>query len=212
MNTMKTIIFDFDGVIHDTFETAFSIHKKLFPDSAREEYKDFFNGNIFTQIEKISDDEQKVRDEFRALEHEAFKELQIEREIRYELEKLAKEYQLHIISSNTLKNLTMYFENNNFTNIFDNILAEETHKSKLIKFEMLLRKNNLDKSECIFITDTLGDILEANKAGIRTIAVDFGFHERERLEKGNPWKIVSDFKEIRRIVNNHSLNSQGRCL
>ena len=42
----------------------------------------------------------------------------------------------------------------------------------------------------------LGDLLEAHKAGIKSIAVDFGFHERERLEKGNPAKIISDFSEL----------------
>ena len=43
---------------------------------------------------------------------------------------------------------------------------------------------------------TLGDILEGHKAGVRTIAVDFGFHGRDRLEKGEPFKIVSSFEEV----------------
>lgn len=200
---MKAIIFDFDGVIHDTFEIAYEIHKELFPQNTKEDFKQYFDRNIFSHIKKtIGEHEQKSRDKFRALEHEAFKELEIEREIRHELEELAKEYQLHIISSNTLKNLKMYFENNDFTDVFDEILAEETHKSKVVKFEMLFEKNNLDKDDCLFVTDTLGDILEANKVGIQTIAVDFGFHERERLEKGEPWKIVSDFREIRKMISN----------
>lgn len=34
----------------------------------------------------------------------------------------------------------------------------------------------------------------------KVVAVDFGYHERERLEKGNPFAIVSDFREIRRVA------------
>lgn len=41
-----------------------------------------------------------------------------------------------------------------------------------------------------------GNIFEANKIGIKTIAVDFGVHEKERLKKGNPYKIVSNFDEL----------------
>jgi phosphoglycolate phosphatase-like HAD superfamily hydrolase len=55
---------------------------------------------------------------------------------------------------------------------------------------------HLNNKEIIFITDTLGDIRAANKLGIKTIAVDFGYHERARLENGNPQKIISNFKDI----------------
>ena len=72
----------------------------------------------------------------------------------------------------------------------------ETHKLKTHKFRKVLDELNLKENECIFITDTLGDILEANEVGIPTIAVDFGYHERERLEKGNPLQIISNFEEL----------------
>ena len=44
--------------------------------------------------------------------------------------------------------------------------------------------------------------LEANEVGIGTIAVDFGYHERERLQKGNPLKIISRFEELIETVKN----------
>ena len=69
-----------------------------------------------------------------------------------------------------------------------------------------IQKYDIDTSSCVFVTDTLGDILEANKLGIKTIAVDFGYHERARLERGNPFAIVSDFKEIRKIIEQLDLN------
>jgi len=36
--------------------------------------------------------------------------------------------------------------------------------------------------------------------GIKTIAVDFGYHEKERLQKGNPMKIISNFNELISVV------------
>ena len=53
---------------------------------------------------------------------------------------------------------------------------------------------DLDKST--FVTDTLGDIKEANKLNIKTIAETFGFHNRQRLEKGKPYAIVDSWDEL----------------
>lgn len=72
----------------------------------------------------------------------------------------------------------------------------------MIKVIMFDKDFDFKKDECIFITDTLGDILEANEVGIGTIAVDFGYHERKRLEKGNPLKIISKFEELIETVKN----------
>ena len=80
--------------------------------------------------------------------------------------------------------------------LFKDILGVESHASKEEKFKMLFKKYKLNNKNCLFVTDTLGDILEAGKLGIPTIAVDFGFHERERLEKGKPLMILSKFEDI----------------
>ena len=66
----------------------------------------------------------------------------------------------------------------------------------------MLNKHRLAFNECIFITDTLGDILESNEIGVRTIAVDFGFHDREVLKKGNPVAIISDLSKIEETIKN----------
>ena len=118
------------------------------------------------------------------------------------LEELAKKYSLFIISSNQEEALNIYFQNNKFTHIFKEIMGAETHQSKVEKFKYLFEKYKLQSEDCVFVTDTLGDILEGNKAGIRTVAVDFGFHGRDRLEKGNPFKIVSSFDEVVKVIKN----------
>ncbi|MDP3917223.1 MAG: HAD hydrolase-like protein [Nanoarchaeota archaeon] len=195
---MKAVIFDFDGVIHDTFELAYGIHESINSGFSREKFRSNFEGNIFEFIDKKPNHE--IRDKFRELESEAFKSLRIEHEIRLELEELSKKFDLYIISSNTTQNLATYFENNNFVGIFKEILAAETHKSKVEKFKLLFKKYGLDVGSCIFVTDTLGDILEGNKVGIKSIACTFGYHDEARLKKGNPFKIVSNFREIRKVI------------
>lgn len=195
-NMIKALIFDFDGVIHDTLEMAVKISRQIFPEMTLEEYKDMFDGNFYAG-KKITP---AIIKKFFELQKEEFKNLKIERAIKSELLKLKSEFDLFIITSNDKEILDMYFENNGIAGIFKQILGVETHHLKEEKFRLVLESNGLKKDDCVFITDTLGDLLEANKAGIKSIAVDFGFHDREKLERGNPLKIVSDFSDIRRAV------------
>ncbi|HYD02939.1 MAG TPA: HAD-IA family hydrolase [Alphaproteobacteria bacterium] len=196
---MKAIVFDFDGVIHDTFETIYAIRQKLNPEVTKEMYRSYFEGNIFDKAPYHKNPVNK--EEFHRLLSEAFLELKIREDIRTELEELRKKYDLYIISSNYLKNLQLYFQKNNCENMFKEIMSAETHKSKTEKFKMLFKKHHLDENSCIFVTDTSGDILEASIVGVKSIACTFGFHEEERLKKANPFKIASNFGEIRKILN-----------
>ena len=190
---MNAIIFDFDGVLHDTFELVYGISARTIgKELSREEYKNFFNGNIYERAE-IDEENSKI---FFEMQDEVFGSLELKAETKIFLEKLTEKYSLFIITSNQEKTLNAYFQKSESTHIFKDIFGFETHTSKVKKFEQLFEKHNLKNDDCVFITDTLGDILEGHKAGVKSIAVDFGFHDRERLEKGNPHKIVSNFDEM----------------
>ena len=80
--------------------------------------------------------------------------------------------------------------------LFAQILGVETHESKVEKFKILMEHNGITSENAVFITDTLGDIIEARKVGIKTIAETFGFHDRERLAQGEPFTIVDSWEEI----------------
>ncbi|MDO8592641.1 MAG: HAD family hydrolase [bacterium] len=188
----KAVIFDFDGVIHDTLQLAYKINLKIYKNISLEEYKDFFNGNVY-EHKKVT---VAATEKFFAAQNREFKKLVIKEHIKEGLEKLKKDYKLFIVSSNMGKTLDNYFKNNKLTHIFTEILGRDFHESKVEKFRHLMKKYCLAKKDCLFVTDTLGDILEANKIKLKTIAVDYGFHGRERLRRGKPLKIISDFKEL----------------
>ncbi len=193
---IKAVIFDFDGVIHDTPKLAYSINKIIYPDLTFEEYKDYFNGNLYDH-KSITPENMKI---FFELQLKLFKNLKVDELVKDEIVKLSERFDLFIVSSNNEETLDLYLENNKIKHLFNRVLGMETDKSKVAKFKMILEENNLSCEDCIFVTDTLGDILEAKEVGIKTIAVDCGLHERERLEKGKPFKIISNIKEIYGIV------------
>ena len=198
---IKLIIFDFDGVIDNNYELHFELSVKKFIDFTREEHKKLFEGNIHIEREKL-----KHRDTgFDFLRHlsDTRKTRVVEEEVKKTLENLAKDYSLGIVSSCYEYGIKDYLEINKMENLFSFLYGYETNKSKVYKFKKVLNVFNFKKEECLFVTDTLGDILEANEVGIKTIAVDFGYHERERLKRGNPIKIISNFREIAEIVKSY---------
>jgi HAD superfamily hydrolase (TIGR01549 family) len=197
---IKLIMFDFDGVIDNNYELHFRLSEKKFNDITREEHKKLFEGNIHIERERL-----KHRDTgFDFLTHlsNTRRNQKIKEEVKKTLEMLSKNYTLGIVSSCYEYGIKDYLEGNQIRNLFSFMYGYETHKLKVHKFKKVLNDFDFKKEECIFITDTLGDILEANEVGINTIAVDFGYHERERLEKGNPVKIISSFNELIEAVKN----------
>lgn len=78
-------------------------------------------------------------------------------------------------------------------------MGADVHKSKAEKFRMLF-KHFGEGTRYVFITDTLGDLREAEKVGVQGIGVTWGFHPRARLERGNPWAIVGTPKELEEKV------------
>ena len=79
-------------------------------------------------------------------------------------------------------------------------MGGDIHRSKVAKIQMILKKHGIKPAEAIFITDTLGDMREAIKCGVLSIGVTWGFHEKERLQKGNPFVIVETPQELPKAI------------
>lgn len=195
---IKAVIFDFDGVIHDTIELAYGIFKQISPQSSRDDYRAYFNGNVLEGVRRELTKTQ--REKFRKLEAKQFESLIVDSQIKEQIELLSNEYDLYIISSNTFKNIGSYLERNGLTGNFKDVLASEVGHSKLDKFRVLFEKYNIEVNSCVFVTDTLGDIREAHSAFLKTIACSFGFHSRERVMEGDPFAIASSFNEVRELI------------
>lgn len=197
---MKALIFDFDWVIHDTFDFHRNKIEEYFKITfSPEKFKSIHDGNIFASPtpEPIASE---WWEGYRDYIYDDYSNLLMDDSIKRDLLKLKESYSLHIISSWWTNNVSDLLRNNDLYDTFDDILCYEFHKSKVYKFNHIFEKYKLKVDECLFITDTLWDILEANEVWLKTIAVDFWFHDMERLERWNPYKIISNFWELFNIL------------
>lgn len=197
MDGKKVAFFDFDGVIADSFSVAFGVSKTIYPPLEKEEYIRKFDGNINEAVA-----ESRVQEGYRA-DIDFFKEYgpllfkcPLFPGIKEVLEQISKDFLLVIVSSTTTDLIVQYLKLNNIGSYFAEVVGNDIHASKIKKIEMVVSKYGIIPSDCFFVTDTLGDIKEAHHAGVKTIAVTWGYQPKESLERGSPFAIVNTTKEL----------------
>lgn len=209
------IIFDFDGVLVDSFDTFYlfvrdamkHIGLSLTPD----QYRDFFIGNVHQSIKNLINDENKyaLAMEFRDSNYDKYYNEKSHKvklfpgAIKF-LKEISKNYVLTIASSGRENNIKKLLEENGVKNLFSLILANSaTSKEGMIR--EILDKFNKKAEVSVMITDTVGDIITAKRSGLKTIAVTWGFHSKEGLVAAKPDKIAENFKKLELILNKNPL-------
>lgn len=190
------VLFDFDGVIVDSFEITYQSAKEVGSPITREQHKKLLEGNFFETLKKIK--------EISADHHEQFYEKYLPRlfelspvnGIAEVLSSLGNSYRLVVVSSTISSPIRGYLETHHLDRHFDWIMGSDVHQSKTEKIKMAMRDYRVNPEQCVFITDTLGDIREAAKCSVRAIGVSWGFHEQERLERGRPFMVVNKVEEL----------------
>ena len=194
----KVIIFDFDGVIIQTFNLAFERMKHFLPDLTEEKYREMFEDNIYDSWKEAGLDVEKTKKEFFKEYADDVLHLQPVKGMREVLLKFSEQSQLVIISSTRSSVIRGFLELHGLTKFFVEILGSDVSHSKLDKIKQVLKTYNIEPSETIMITDTDGDVEEAKAAGVSAIGVTWGYHSREMLDHAEV--IVDEPKELLDVI------------
>ena len=112
-------------------------------------------------------------------------------------------YHLVVVSSTFSKHIRKFLEQEKIEHCFEGIYGADVHQSKVVKINMLLKKLEINSTDAIFITDTLGDIREGTECSVQSIGVTWGAHDRETLSKGQPYEIVDDVLGLEQAIYNY---------
>lgn len=182
MQNSNVIIFDMDGVIFDSTHCIGEEIRRLYPGLTNEMVKELTCGNWHEEVTKLTIP--------RIVETE--EETKRSRAIYAKKKSEALPYTgmlevLHSLQNNNCKLVLNtsasedacmpLLEKHNLVNVFDFLGTKEVSKSKTEKFDLIAERYNAHKHDLIFVTDTLGDIREADEAGVPTIAVTWGAHD-----------------------------------
>ena len=182
------LIFDFDGVIADSFEAALKVTQLLSPETTREEYTARFNGNINETTPAANNHHQ-----FDFFSHwePLVKQQGVFAGMPEIISELSQRLPLAIVSSSTTQPIKDFLHTHQLYNFFTHILGNDVAHSKVTKINMRFEQTKTKPTASVMITDTLGDLKEAHQTGIHTIAVTWGFHDQATLRQGNPTAIIN---------------------
>jgi len=202
---IKTILFDFDGVILDSMKIKGDGFVELFegyPIDAVQKLESYHyaNGGIsrFEKIQyffntimdmPISDEKiNTLANQFaKIIAQKLFDTKNLIADTMQFIEKNHQKYYLYIVSGaeqNELRTLCNIFKIDHF---FEGIYGSPTPKTRLVK--NILEQNHILKNEVILIGDSINDYDAASKNGI----VFFGYNNESLIEKGN---YISTFKDL----------------
>lgn len=187
------VLTDFDGAIADTTELNASLVAKLFPNIPRRDYLiNHHLGNVYEEpaVPFCDETRRQFREEYSRLLNPAHLAAALPT-----IHALGRKHRLHAVSSNTGSAIRRVLIESGVNYYFGYVLGSEAHRSKVEKFQYLFEREQFTPEQSLYLTDTVGDILEAKKVGLRTVAVSFGFHPRHVLLTAEPTMLVDSWAE-----------------
>jgi len=201
---MRLLLFDFDGVLVDSLALyEASVNRCLerighAPLAGREEFLDLFEGNFYDGIAGRGIDVAAFLRASRALTPALdYAAVRPHSEVIPVLRDLKEDRSLAVISSNSAYAISLMFKRFGFDGLFDEVLAADVHLSKIEKIAQAVRRFRAGAAETWYVCDTAGDVLEAQRAGVKTAAVTWGWHSRSRLERARPDRVLDVFEALR---------------
>lgn len=208
MHMSKTLVFDFDGTIVNSIDSAVEMYnelageynyKKITPD----DYLILSKLSIVKKCEFLSIPIYKVpflinkaKNKFKHY----FPNVKVFEGMREVISALKKEnFNLNIISSNSEDIIKEVLKKNEIDG-FNQIHSSRNLFGKHLTINAFIEQNNLKKDDVVYIGDEERDIVACKKCKISIIAVTWGFDSKELLEKNNPHYLADTPKELLEII------------
>lgn len=193
MRERDLFLFDFDGVLSDSLDLYAEAVRRCLERigtpivKTREDYLVLFEGNFYESMAARGVDlaafAQAAKEIMPGIDYDAMRPFD---GLLPVLESLKRDHLLVVISSNGSKTIHRMLERFGFDPYFEEILGSDFLVSKKEKIDHALAKYGIPPERTFYIGDTTGDIVEARAAGVRTVAVTWGWHSRERLVAAHP--------------------------
>jgi len=190
---MKLLLFDFDGVLVDSlavYEKTVTlclaqINHQL--KRGRQEFLELFDGNFYEMLaQKGVDLDKFMTTSVDILSQVNYSEMKPFEAMRPVLQELKKKHCLMVISSNDTPTIREALRLYGFENIFQEILGSDFMLSKKDKILYAINKYSVMPENIYYIGDTIGDIKEGKQAGVKTIGVTWGWHDKIKMASSNP--------------------------
>lgn len=212
--TVKVVLFDFDGTIVDSIEAGVAITNRVavemkLPPIDKETLERLKQAGSREALKQLKIPIFKLPLLIRRLSQELNREIpnlklfpQI-REMLFDLKQ--QNCKLGIVSTNSAKNIRDFLDIQELNETFDFISATYSvfGKSRLIR--RIVRENRFNPAHVYYVGDETRDIEAARKSGVRSIAVTWGLNSPEILAHYNPDAVIHQPKDLVTFIRNYEL-------
>ncbi len=200
----KLLLFDFDGVVVDSlefYETSVNLCLERMgrpPLESRNDFLGLFDENFYDGISRRNiDPEEFTKTTYMVAPELDFSKIKLHTDVLDIIGNLRKDHVLSLISSNSTHAIRYIYSG--IDSYFEHVLGYEFMFSKIEKIRHEMERTGIPQARTFYIGDTLGDIKEAKTAGVKTIAVTWGWHSRDRLAAIEPDYIVDTPQELLKV-------------
>jgi len=214
---IKAVIFDWDGVIVDSLHVQFETMKEIcriegknFPFKNIEDLRKGFIEPYYYLYEsfgfKWDEDEDVIVKHYKRFSKEA--KIDVFSEVIDVIRKLrGMDIFIGLASSNRDEIITHKIEELGLQGVFDIVITEE-HVSRIKPdpecLNMIMLKHSLKPEEVMYLGDMPADIDAGNNAGVKSVAVAWGWVSVDRLKENNPDYVIFKPEEILGLIDENS--------
>jgi len=189
----KLLLFDFDGVLVDSLDVYEVVVRQCLEEigrpiiQTRADYLTLYQDNFYGEIAR------------RGVDLSAF--LAVLAKIRPHIDTslikplpamapvlltLAQRHRLMLISSNSTEVIQVLLTRMDVSECFEAVMGADFLLNKTEKIVHAQNSSGFAHENIYYVGDTAGDIREARRAGIKSVAVTWGWHDRSTLEAVSP--------------------------
>ena len=214
MANYHTVIFDFDGTIADTMESARIAYNEI---AASSGFKQITPEDIpILREEKLSNilkilgvsklQAPGLLIKGRALIREKLASIPLidgMKQVLLDLNASSKIEQIGILTSNSSDNVQLFLEANDLSDCVDFIQSTSTLSGKSKCLKRMIKSSEKDgrgKSGMIYVGDEVRDIESCHKAGTDIAAVTWGFNANTALADAKPSYLIDEPSELLKVI------------
>lgn len=196
------LLFDYDGVVADSLTAFHGAVARLsaaagHPELAEQEaYLSLFDGNLFEGLAARGLDGPAIAVVVGALPAAlaaAYESVPLVPGMAAALARLGARHPLFVVTSNATAVVVGHLARHGVSGVQE-VLGAEAGTSKVDKIRRVAAR--FPDAPPWYVGDTLGDMVEGRRAGATTVAVAWGWHDRERLRRGAPDHLVERPEEL----------------
>jgi len=198
----NVLIFDYDGVLVDSLELfmkhfIFACKKEGFSNvSSKNDFLKLYEKNMYESMFDLGMSKENILNIVYYMRDQLLKnqaKLDVFPGIKKVLPYLSRDNILVVVTSNDTDVVKSFLKSYN-VDFFDEIFGSDKDASKTAKIKKI--KTLFDADRYFYIGDTVGDIVEGKLADVKTVAVSWGWHPREKLLKAKPDFLIDDPSEL----------------